>query len=58
MTKELEWENVSTFNWKELHNRQVTVIVVEDSGMQSVCLYDAESEEIFVVSVKKLEDGK
>lgn len=53
---EIKWEDVNTFNWRELHGKQVHVIVVEDGGVQSVCLYDAESEEIFVVSVKEAEE--
>lgn len=55
---EIRWEDVNTFNWKELHGKQLHVIVVEDSGAQSVTLYDNLTQEFFVVSVEKLEDGK
>jgi len=34
------------------------VIVVEDSGMQSVALYDAETQEMYIVSVKATEEMK
>ena len=55
---EIKWEDVNTFNWKELHGKQLHVIVVEDSGVQSVTLYDSLTQEFFVVSVKKLEEMK
>ena len=52
---EIRWEDVNTFNWRELHGKQVHVIVVEDSGVQSTTLYDDISKEFFVVSIKKVE---
>jgi hypothetical protein len=55
---EIRWEDVNTFNWKELHGKQVYVIVVEDSGVQSATLYDSATKEFFVVSIKKLEEMK
>jgi hypothetical protein len=58
MAKELDWSSVNTFNWKELHGKQLHVIVVEDSGVQSVMLYDSVTQEFFVVSVKQLEGKK
>lgn len=51
-------EDISTFNWSELHHRVVRVICVEDSGMQSTALYDAETQELFIVSVKAVEELK
>jgi len=53
---EIRWEDVNTFSWKELHGKQVHVIVVEDSGVQSITLYDSATKEFFVVCVKKLEE--
>jgi len=55
---EIRWEDVNTFNWRELHGKQVHVIVVEDSGVQSATLYDSATKEFFVVSIKKLEEMK
>ena len=55
---EIRWEDVNTFNWRELHGKQVHVIVVEDSGVQSATLYDSATKEFFVVYVKKLEEMK
>lgn len=55
---EIRWEDVNTFNWRELHGKQVHVIVVEDSGVQSATLYDSVTQEFFVVSIKKLEETK
>lgn len=51
----ITWDNLNTFNWRELHGKQVHVIVVEDSGVQSATLYDDISKEFFVVSIKKVE---
>ena len=55
---EIRWEDVSTFNWKELHGKQVHVIVVEDSGVQSATLYDSATKEFFVVCVKQIGENK
>jgi len=55
---EIRWEDVNTFSWKELHGKQVHVIVVEDSGVQSITLYDSLTQEFFVVSIKKLQETK
>jgi len=51
----IEDEEISTFNWKELDNKNVRVLVTEDSGVQVAALYDPESQEFFIGSVK---DGK
>jgi hypothetical protein len=58
MNNDIDWGSVNTFNWKELHGKQLHVIVVEDSGVQSVMLYDSVIQEFFVVSVKQLEGKK
>ena len=49
-------EEIGTFNWKELHNKNVRVIVTEDSGVQIAALYDPESQEFFIVSVKDVKN--
>lgn len=43
-------------NWKELNGKQLHVIVVEDGGFQSVNLYEANTQKIYVVAVDKLEE--
>lgn len=54
---EITWDmSLRAFNWKELHGKQVHVIVVEDSGVQSATLYDSTTQEFYIVSVKKLEE--
>ena len=58
MNNDIDWGSVNTFNWKELHGKQLHVIVVEDSGVQSVMLYDSVTQEFFVVSVKQIGDNK
>lgn len=50
----IEDEEISTFNWKELDNKNVRVLVTEDSGVQVAALYDPESQELFIVSVKEV----
>lgn len=55
---EIKWEDVNTFNWKELHGKQLHVIVVEDGGMQSVTLYDQNTQEFYVVDIRKSEENK
>ena len=52
---EITWD---IFNWKELHGKQVHVIVVEDSGVQSATLYDSTTQEFYVVSVKQIGENK
>ena len=54
----ITWDNLKSFNWKELHGKQVHVIVVEDSGVQSATLYDSATEEFFVVCVKQIGENK
>lgn len=58
MSSLINEEDISTFKWSELHNKTMRVIVVEDSMMQSAALYDPETQEIFIVSVKALEGNK
>ena len=56
---EITWDmSLRAFNWKELHGKQVHVIVVEDSGVQSATLYDSATKEFFVVSVKQIREHK
>ena len=50
----IEDEEISTFNWRELDNKNVRVIVTEDNGVQVAALYDPESQEFFIVSVKEI----
>ena len=49
-------KEIGTFNWEEIHNKNVRVIVTEDSGVQIAALYDPESREFFIVSVKEIKN--
>ena len=54
-TKLFNLENLC-FNWKDLNGKKVRIIVVEDSGMQSVNLLDEETNTIYVISVEKIKN--
>ena len=45
-------EEISTFEWKELHSKNVRVFVYEEAGFQISALYEPESQEFYIVSVK------
>lgn len=51
-------DDIKTFNWKELHGKDVRVLVYEESNVQIAALYEPEKEEFFIVSVKQLEELK
>lgn len=57
MTDFIKKELIHCFNWKELNGKQLHVIVVEDGGFQSVSLYEANTQKIYVVAVNKLEEN-
>ena len=57
MTDFIKKEFVEHFNWKELNGKQLHVIVVEDGGVQSVSLYEENTQKIYVVAVNKLEEN-
>ena len=58
MSDFIKKEFIETFNWKQLQGKVMNVIVVEDGGFQSVSLYEANTQKIYVVAVNKLEDVK
>ena len=57
MTDLIKKEFIRHFDWKELNGKQLHVIVVEDGGFQSVSLYEANTQKIYVVTVNKLEEN-
>ena len=57
MTDFIKKEFVEHFNWKELNGKHLHVIVVEDGGFQSVSLYEANTQKIYVVAVNKQEEN-
>ena len=57
MTDLIKKEFIEHFDWKELNGKQLHVIVVEDGGFQSVSLYEANTQKIYVVGVNKLEEN-
>lgn len=57
MTDFTRKEFIHLSNWKELNGKQLHVIVVEDGGFQSVSLYEANTQKIYVVAVNKLEEN-
>lgn len=54
MTDIVDIEDIKTFDWKELHGKTVRVYVYEEEGIQISALYDADSEEFLIVSIKTL----
>ena len=50
-------EFIHISDWKELNGKQLHVIVVEDGGLQSVSLYEENTQKIYVVAVNKLEEN-
>ena len=54
-TKLFNLEN-PPFNWKDLNGKKVRIIVVEDSGMQSVNLLDEDANTIYVISVEEIKN--
>lgn len=56
MSDSIDTDDIKTFDWKELHGKTVSVIVYEEDGVQISSLYEAESKEFFVVSIKTLKE--
>lgn len=54
MSDSIDTDDIKTFDWKELHGKTVSVIVYEEDGVQISSLYEAESKEFFVVSIKTI----
>lgn len=48
-------DDIETFNWKELHGKDVRVLVCEVEGIQIAALLEHESGEFFIVKVKQTE---
>ena len=57
MSDFIKKEFIETFNWKQLQGKVMNVIVVEDGGLQSVSLYEENTQKIYVVAVNKLEEN-
>ena len=55
MTDFTRKEFIHISDWKELNGKQLHVIVVEGEGLQSVSLYEENTQKIYVVAVNKLE---
>ena len=56
MTDFIKKEFIHISDWKELNGKQLHVIVVEDGGLQSVSLYEENTQKIYVVAINKLEE--
>ncbi len=54
MNEFIDIEDIKTFDWKEIHGKTVSVYVYEEDGVQISSLYEEESEEFFIVSIKTL----
>lgn len=48
---EIDWLKQFTTSWKDLDDKDVRVIVREDSGVQCVTLYEAATKNYYVVCV-------
>lgn len=51
-------DDLETFNWKELHGKDVRILVCEAEGIQIAALLEHESGEFFIVNVKQTEEQK
>ena len=58
MTDFIKEEFIHCFDWKELNGKQLHVIVVEDGGFQSVSLYEANTQKIYVVAVNEIGENE
>ena len=58
MNEDTEWEDATTFNWMELHGKDVRVLVYEEEGYQISVLYEPLVHEFFIVSVKQIGENK
>jgi hypothetical protein len=54
----LDRDDIETFNWKELHGKDVRVLVCEAEGVQISALLENESGEFFIVNVKQIGEKK
>ena len=55
---EIRWEDATTFNWMELHGKDVRVFVYEEEGYQISVLYEPLVHEFFIISVKQIGENK
>jgi hypothetical protein len=49
--KEIDWMSQFATLWKDLHSKEVRVIVTEDSGVQVVTLYESKTGNYYIVAV-------
>ena len=54
----LDRDDIETFNWKELHGKDVRVRVFDVEGVQISALLEHESGEFFIVNVKQIGEQK
>lgn len=54
----IDKEDIETFNWIELHGKDVRVLVYDVEGVQISALLEHESGEFFIVNVKQIGEQK
>jgi hypothetical protein len=51
------FDNIKTFDWKDLHHKDLKIYVTEQEGIRLVCGYDKSEERIYVLRSEQFESS-